>query len=558
MSKAPIQARSRPSSHDSAVAGGWAAALVRRPRAPPPLILHSSLAPHPTPPAAARLLCQAFADRLSAVFVPLCIAAALLVWGAWWAAGAAGSYPPDWVPAGSSVALFSLLFGIACLVIACPCALGLATPTALMVGTGAASSCLLLPRCKLPACRPMPPLPAAASRAQPHNLPLTPSPASCRELCVACPALPCPAPAGVAAQQGILIKSAEALERMAALGDAVFDKVRPVWGCQRPLAAGARGWPALMLLHKLRAAHRTLPACCLSRADGDGDRGAAQRGRLRAAGQPGAQAAGDWAGLGWTGGLGGGRDGRRRTAVPGLARAPAIPLGLAAPNHATHPYLPQCPLERALYLAASAENGSEHPLARAVLAFAAQRLECLGLGAGGGDSGRVLDGPAEPAPSPSEGGGSGEASHSTHEPLLAVQQVRACAGQGLSGCCRRCRCCSGVGALRPPPCRRPPCCPHSRASPPASACHGASSSSSRGRAAWPGWLPSRLQRRCLAGASSAGWPALLTAWAAARPPQRRRPARPGLARHLVPLPVRSARAMAQHSMQRCCSRPLPS
>ena len=95
---------------------------------------------HPTPPPAARLLCQAFADRLSAVFVPLCIAAALLVWGAWWAAGAAGSYPPDWVPPGSSVALFSLLFGIACLVIACPCALGLATPTALMVGTGAAAA----------------------------------------------------------------------------------------------------------------------------------------------------------------------------------------------------------------------------------------------------------------------------------------------------------------------------------------------------------------------------------------------------------------------------------
>ena len=38
-----------------------------------------------------------------------------------------GSYPEDWVPAGSSVFLFSLLFGIAVL----------ATPTALMVGTGA-------------------------------------------------------------------------------------------------------------------------------------------------------------------------------------------------------------------------------------------------------------------------------------------------------------------------------------------------------------------------------------------------------------------------------------
>lgn len=70
------------------------------------------------------------------MFVPLCILAALVTWAAWFGAGLAGSYPADWVPAGSSPFLFALLFGIAVVVIACPCALGLATPTALMVGTG--------------------------------------------------------------------------------------------------------------------------------------------------------------------------------------------------------------------------------------------------------------------------------------------------------------------------------------------------------------------------------------------------------------------------------------
>jgi P-type Cu+ transporter len=65
---------------------------------------------------------QRLADRVSAVFVPVVIALSLLTLAGWLLAGA------------SSATAFTA--AVAVLIIACPCALGLATPTALMVGTG--------------------------------------------------------------------------------------------------------------------------------------------------------------------------------------------------------------------------------------------------------------------------------------------------------------------------------------------------------------------------------------------------------------------------------------
>jgi Cu+-exporting ATPase len=70
---------------------------------------------------------QRLADRVTEWFVPMVIALAALTFGVWWL----------WGP--EPALTLALVSAISVLIIACPCAMGLATPTAVMVGTGRAA-----------------------------------------------------------------------------------------------------------------------------------------------------------------------------------------------------------------------------------------------------------------------------------------------------------------------------------------------------------------------------------------------------------------------------------
>ncbi|HEV2580820.1 MAG TPA: heavy metal translocating P-type ATPase [Ktedonobacteraceae bacterium] len=81
---------------------------------------------------------QRLADTISSIFVPVVLVIASLTFIGWAIAGnvLAGSFTANSMPGSTNAWIVAIVAAVTVLVVACPCALGLATPTAIMVGTG--------------------------------------------------------------------------------------------------------------------------------------------------------------------------------------------------------------------------------------------------------------------------------------------------------------------------------------------------------------------------------------------------------------------------------------
>ncbi|RAR01520.1 Copper-transporting ATPase ccc2 [Stemphylium lycopersici] len=83
---------------------------------------------------------ERFADVLTGYFVPVVTLLAIVTWVTWLCLGLSGRLPDAWLDsAQGGWAFWSLEFAIAVFVVACPCGIGLAAPTALFVGGGLAA-----------------------------------------------------------------------------------------------------------------------------------------------------------------------------------------------------------------------------------------------------------------------------------------------------------------------------------------------------------------------------------------------------------------------------------